>query len=554
MTKHYPLFNTALIFICFSFASILHAQSYVSLTANNVNAGIGLGGNLFSTPTNFGLFEVPKGSGIKPLYTAALWMTGLDNSMNLHCAGQTYFTNGVDYFDGPVAISYNSAYNSFYQRVFYVHKMEIDQHKASAFPVPVSDVANSIRYWPAKGNHYVTATYGVDITSRLAPFTDVDNDGLYDPAKGDYPLICGDEAIFFVFNDDKALHTETNGLGMKIEVRGLAEVFSDNFSTNLPYEKRALNNTVFVHYEIENKSSQNWNGFSLGLFEDPDVGCFNNDRVGCDTFRNLMFAHNGSTPDPANNCNGAVGYGLVRVAHGIQFLNQKMKGFGYFTGAGANAAYSDPTNPIGFRNYLSSFWASGEPFTEGGLGHGGSVTTKHLFPGNPQDAAAWSDVTSGLPYGDRRMLGTTEFKDGANVQFTAGTTQTVDFAFITSYDSTAGIYTIVDTLKRDADEVKAFYNNVIVPSRANGSNGITNENEEGLNISIYPNPTSSQFVVEAALKMSSLELVDLSGRAVWKNNIETKRSVIDVSSLASGVYLLRIECKENRAVKKLVIE
>ena len=35
----------------------------------------------------------------------------------------------------------------------------------------------------------------------LAPFVDVDYDGLYNPALGDYPDVMGDQAIFFIFND-----------------------------------------------------------------------------------------------------------------------------------------------------------------------------------------------------------------------------------------------------------------------------------------------------------------------------------------------------------------
>ncbi len=529
----------------------LNAQRTAYLNVNNVSAGIGVGGNLFSTPDTFALLEVPKGSAIKPLFTSALWMTGFDNSNLLHCSANTFFANGFDFFDGPISANYNPAYDAFYNRVFKITKSQIQSHTAHAFPISSTQVDASILYWPSIGNPYVLADYSVSINSPLAPFFDTDGDNLYDPVKGDYPLICGEEGVFFVFNDDKAIHTETNGLGMKLEIRGMAEVFTDNSSSDIPFQKRAINNTVFVRYEIENKSLQNWQNFSLGFWEDPDLGCYNNDRVGCDTIRNLMFAYNGTSVD--NDC-GQLGYHQTRIAHGIEFLNSEMKIFGVFTGLGAAAAYSDPSTYVQYRSYETAHWNDGSPFTEGGLGHGGITPTNFLFPGSPNDTSAWSDVMSGLPSGDRRMFGTTEFHVDTFVQFNSGVTQTVDFAFIGSYDSTGTNLTVVDTLKRDADEVKAFYNNVILLCRANGLTGIENENNEKLSVSVYPNPTSSQFVVESVLKINALELLDLSGRIVWKKNVEARRTVVDVSCLQNGVYLLQAESEGKRVMKKVVIE
>jgi hypothetical protein len=109
----------------------------------------------------------------------------------------------------------------------------------------------------------------------------------------------------------------------------MAYEFTDSVSVNYDYAKRAVNNTVFVHYSIENKSTENYDSFYLSLFEDPDIGCFSNDRVGCDTVRNMMFAYNGTTPDP--DCQTETGYGNTKVAQGVIMLNNAMYSFGFFT-------------------------------------------------------------------------------------------------------------------------------------------------------------------------------------------------------------------------------
>jgi hypothetical protein len=60
---------------------------------------------------------------------------------------------------------------------------------------------------------------------------------------GDYPLIRGDQALFFIFNDDRNVHSETQGNKLKAEIHGMAYVF------DLPGDT-AFNNTIFMNYKI----------------------------------------------------------------------------------------------------------------------------------------------------------------------------------------------------------------------------------------------------------------------------------------------------------------
>ena len=283
------------------------------------------------------MFDAPKDFGTKPVFTAALWMTGLDSSIGQpHCAAQRYLQGGHDYYDGPIVSNYDATYDAFYSRVFKITKAQIDHHKTMSFPVSVSQVDSALLKWPAKGNPFVVSGYNVSINSPLAPFTDVDADGVYDATKGDYPAICGDEGVFFVFNDERGYHYETHTSDkLGFEIRGLAEVFVDTSSQNNLFEKRAINNTVFVSYEVENKSQQGYFDFYLGMFEDPDLGSFANDRVGCDTIRDLMFVYNEGAD---NDFNGVVGFEPYKAAHDIQFLNKEVSAFGYFTNGGSPPA------------------------------------------------------------------------------------------------------------------------------------------------------------------------------------------------------------------------
>ena len=549
MKKHY---TKTLLFIALTLMAVfqLSAQTVEFLNANNVNAGIGIGGNLFSllTDTAFDLYEVPRSSNKKAIYTASLWMTGLDTGGNLYGAAQQYSEFGPNYYDGPIASVYDSIYDKYYKRVFKVTQQQVNQYRALTFPATAAQVDSAILMWPGKGNPFVAASFGVNIGSGLAPFVDLNNNGFYEPLNGDYPAICGDEAIFFALNDVRGISgIVCQKLG--VEIRGLASVFVDTLSTGLPPEKRVVNNTVFVEYEVENKSATNYNNFYLGLFEDPDLGCFENDRVGCDTVRNMMFVYNGTTPDP--DCQGETGYGNLTVSQGTIMLNKNMSSFGYYTN-GTLLSQSDPTSCSQVRNYMTGYWNDGTPFTEGSTGYGGTIPTKFIFPGDPNDSTSWSELSAAniLAPGDRRMTGST-----GPVTFAIGDILHYDFAFSTSYDSTSTMFKIVDTLKHDADIVQAFYNNNILGCRSQLVAASVNEVKDGaLSVSVFPNPANAQINIVAAENIQMLEMTDIEGRLVLQKGVTENRTTINTSIFARGVYLLKVKSEGRSVVKKIVLE
>lgn len=508
------------------------------LNANNVNAGLGIGGNLFSQldslnsnnpdSAHVALFSVPKNTNFKAIYTASLWMSALDASQNLHCAAQRYNFTGPEFYDGPLVANYDSAYDNFYTRVFKITRSQIVHHQSLGTVVIPSQIDSAILFWPGKGNPYVAANYRVTIGNRLAPFVDLNGDGIYNPKHGDYPDICGEEAVFFVFNDDRGPHNETGGTKLGVEVRGLAEAYVD-YGANR-FEKQAINNTVFVNYEVENKSANNYNGFYFGMYEDPDLGCYLNDRIGSDTTRNLMFTYNDGIDPPCGA--GVKGYAPLHVATGTKLLKRDFSIIRYSSGI------SRPPNQdvcSDFRNALT----------------GVNDTTKFIFPGDPNNPNDWTDLTSGLSGGDRRMMGSTNAGDWG-----IGEIKVFDYAFVTSYDSTATHLTIVDTLKRDADIIQQFYNNSIVPCRATHviPLGLNEAGKETLQVSVYPNPSSSLLFIETENNMDVAELTDMLGRTVITKTADAKKLSLNVSGLSHGVYLLRVKAGSKTAVKKVVVE
>ncbi len=524
------------------------AQTLEYLDVNNVKAGIGVGGNLFSTtmPTNiWDLLETPAGSGKKEIYTAALWMTGTDGGGNLHCAAQRYFDYGNDYFDGPVASVYNSQYNNYFNRVFKVSQTQLYHFSLLHFPAQASLVDSAIRYWPGKGNPSVLSDYGVNIDAPLAPFVDLNNNGVYEPLLGEYPDVPGDQNIFFVFNDIRGPHAESNGQAFGVEIRGMASSFLD-YNYNLASYNSPLNNTVYVQYEIQNKSQVVYHNYNLGLFVDPDLGCFNDDFVGCDTDRAMMFVYNGTATDP--DCAPEAGYGSTHVALGVQMLNRPMSVFGYFTSGGVvvgggGASETAPT----YNNYLTGFWGDGSPFQVGGSGYNsGGATTKFLFPGDPTDPHGWSEAQSNDIPGDRSMFSSTPPST-----FSPGEIKHFDLAFTTAYNDGSDQFSIVDSLKNAADVVRRFYNEDIIPGQASGVRGLSGNNAA---VSIYPNPCKNTVTIEATDNIKSLDLMDIQGRILLTQPVGAKTTTLSVSNLAKGVYLVNIQCVTEDVVRRIVVE
>ena len=82
--------------------------------------------------------------------------------------------------------------------------------------------------------------------------------------------------------------------------------------------------------------------------------------------------------------------------------------------------------------------------------------------------------------------------------------------------------------------------------------GINNIGEQ--KIDIYPNPLSSgnwQLEVSSALIGNMLEIFDDNGRIVYKSQIKSLKSEIELN-VARGIYLLKIYTDGETYIRKLV--
>ncbi len=102
-----------------------------------------------------------------------------------------------------------------------------------------------------------------------------------------------------------------------------------------------------------------------------------------------------------------------------------------------------------------------------------------------------------------------------------------------------GDYTVVVTDDYGCSFTSDVYRVTNYPTRIEGIAVLKEQ------IGVYPNPVQSRIAVKAPVLLS-LSLFNIEGKSLFRNE---KSNVIDISTLAKGMYLLRIEDQEGNFIK-----
>lgn len=461
-------------------AACVPASDRTELAYNNVRAIIENGGNMWQRRSGNSQpgYEVPKSaepaapfSNPSAIFAGGLWMGGLSSDNQLKLAAVLFRAEGNDFWPGPLNntnASVEAATCLEYDRFWVTKRSDVETYiqwyqcqsdpdncdLGELFPDGYS-IPGDFMSWPAIGS----PDQGQDL--YLAPFVDANGDGDYDPAFGDYPdygldetveqcksrlreepvNLFGDYNIFWIFNDKGDVHTESfGGEAIGLEVRAQAFAFSSN---------NEVNNMTFYNFTVINQGEQTLYNTYFGHFIDPDLGCANDDFVGCDVQRGFGFAYNWDEND--EDCNGVKGYGVQPPAVGVDFFEgpyqdadgrdnpgpltnltylpcdsalqhggipYKGLGIGYGDGFADNErfgmraflfwnregsfAVTDPSAQGHFYNYLRGIWKDNTTMTYGGSGYvpnGVGVATRYMFPWT-SDPVGWG--TNCVPQADWR--------------------------------------------------------------------------------------------------------------------------------------------------------
>lgn len=85
------------------------------------------------------------------------------------------------------------------------------------------------------------------------------------------------------------------------------------------------------------------------------------------------------------------------------------------------------------------------------------------------------------------------------------------------------------------------------------TNGVSVSENESMNINVYPNPAESLVNVTAE-GLRNVELIDMMGRIISRNESSETTTTIDLSNLTSGIYFLRITTETGVALQRFEVK
>ncbi len=417
-----------------SAAACAAGAAFTDLWVNNVRCRINTGGDMWWDLQGVAKYFVPGNTQKTSMFSASLWIGGLDVNGQLKLAAQRYRGNGNDFWPGPLSTDGNASIDaevcSQYDKHFRISKAEVNaflRWKADPGAFPEYTVPASIKDWPGNGDESKKQS------PFLAPFVDINGDGVYNWEEGDYPyydfqnklckantptpetqagivnggiqadqVLKGDETIWWVFNDKGNIHSETSGSPVGFEIRAQAFGFSTNDE---------INSMTFYSYEIINRSTYRLTETYFSQWVDTDLGYAWDDYVGCDVQRGLGYCYNGRAIDgsgkedeygaqppsvgvdffqgpymdadgldnpkigPDGNIMCDVSINGVNFADGI-VDNERfgMRRFVYHTNCSSGPT-CDPNTAPDYYNFLRGIWKDGIRMQYGGNGHPNSGAT-----------------------------------------------------------------------------------------------------------------------------------------------------------------------------------
>ena len=90
----------------------------------------------------------------------------------------------------------------------------------------------------------------------------------------------------------------------------------------------------------------------------------------------------------------------------------------------------------------------------------------------------------------------------------------------------------------------------------NSETGI-DEIASGLNFSVYPNPTEGVFNInlsEDALNSFDVNIMDVTGRAIYSRTIGSNEVTIDLNNQDAGMYFVHINAEGKAATRTLILK
>ena len=521
----------------------------------------------------------PADSLTRTYFNFNIWLGGLNsNTDSLHLAAERYRQVGTDFWPGPLSVDGKATTDSInagkWMRTWKVSSDEIQYHLRNYSNADYK-MPEAIQSWPAHGDP------DLNQAEFLAPFVDVDLDMEYHPENGDYPLIKGDQSVFFIFNDQLP-HTESQGTPIGVEIHCMVWAYKNQ------RKKNDMNTTLYYSYKFFNRSSNDYKEFYIAAQSEFEVGNAYDDYIGSNVENGYYYAYNGFDFDPdqlinsgfdtvfgfheniptqgtciiggpykdidnIDNPDGGCDESINGIGFGDGIIDNERLGMSYFLYY-HNVWPDYMSDPIIAQEYylnLKGKWKDNTPLVYGGNAHylqGGDslYPARFKWPGNsdpcnwgtnglePSWDTVWTEETTGNMAGDRRGLGST-----GPFTFEAGSVEYLDIALVTApgdqgKDSKELLEEYVEAIRAEYIKNPEEFGNQYL-----GAEDVAFEPNES--IGIFPNPSKGdQIYINLPKEQEANYFIYNSTSQLVKQGflLTQKQQEIDISDLPSGWFIL----------------
>ncbi len=485
------------------------------MDVNNISAWYRTNGSFNRDPStgNAG-FEWPKGSAKTARYASGIWMgcvSGVDTLTAVAEYSYDYVNGWVDNNGNPQG-SDDPLY-----KTYLINRGNTTE----------PDYVN----WPVN--------QGADIDSLGNPF------------------FLGTQTMFYCYTD-----AYPHGSGST----SLQSLKAQILQTNWCYTNIGLEDVQFIEFRIINRSNTPWIKAYLAFWTDDDLGSSTDDKIGCDTIRNLGFTYNATNNDeiyglapPAvgtkllrspviytGNINDTIKYysppgsANMIIRPGFKYIGMNV--FNYYNNGSPQP--SDPLNNTETYRVLEGKWRLGDSW----ISPSGD-TTRKCYTGDPVTQTGWL-MTGAF---DRRFL-----QSFGPFNMNPNDTQSIIVAQIIAKGSSN--LNSITKLRALSDHVQSIYDQNFQSVLA--VQNISTEIPVGFSLEQnYPNPfnpvTNLEFGI-SELGFVSLKVYDMLGKEVMtivneKLNPGKYKVDFDGSGLPSGVYFYRLTAGEFTETKSMML-
>lgn len=497
------------------------------------------------------------------------------------------YSNAMVETPGPYtnANDYDEIQESKYNRTCHVTLKMIHDHldsvaSGSSTYIPV----DGIRNWPGNGD------ISIGQAAIIAPFADANQNGIYEPMLGDYPIIYGDNCYFSVSH-----RNDSENSNQALEYHSY--IYTQSCDTSDLYNEVLMRKLKIISRSVAIDS------LYFGLFVDGDLGGSMDDYIGSNVDLGMGYFYNGDLYD--DDYMGNIGFHDTLGAIGLMVLKglpqendeldnafgvmpgQSVNGYGYgdgiidneCTGMSSFLPYF-PSNDLdedgictSWRHMLSGIKGNGDTIYYGyNNSLHDSIATRYAYPwvndqyhfgtGGIDPGYSWSEKEFSGPISGTNSPGERVITMGfGKSKLALNESIEIEYAFLATRENqpSTSIYQPLTKLFNKGHGLRSAYLSNEGPCGTSFDQVPSDLGVDELmmdtqpTIIVYPNPNDGVFQISAvAPEGGTVQIFDINGKLLEEITNYQENTPISVSHLEGHLFIVRISDKNQSVTRKII--